>query len=94
MQCLTMFGVGAGMGYVAVGLSGLCQQDERRRICRLQAESKVEEDEWINVEGCKPSDIDENPKRNDDGLSDEKGRRPKKASKRFSLQGKPVVAKN
>ena len=30
----------------------------------------------------------------DDGLSYEKSRRPKKASKRFSLQGEPVVTKN
>jgi hypothetical protein len=48
----------------------------------------------IDVERCKPEDIDENPNPNDGGLSDEKARRPKKASERFSLQGKPVVAKN
>jgi hypothetical protein len=60
----------------------------------LQAEGEIEEDEWIDVERCKAKDIDENPHGNNDGLGDEKARRAKKTSERFSLQGKPVVAKN
>jgi hypothetical protein len=60
----------------------------------LQAEGEVEENEWVDVECCKPDRIDENPNGNDDGLSDEKTGRAKKASERFGLQGKPVVAKN
>ena len=79
---------------VAVGLARLSQQYQWSRICHLQADGEVEEDEWIDVECCKPEDIDQNPNRNDDSLSDEKARRAKKASERFSLQGKPVVAKD
>src|SRR4029077_15926273 len=94
VQSLTMFRVGEGMSGVAVGLAGLRQQYERSRIRRLQAEGEVEEDEWIDVERRKPEDVDENPNGNDARLSDEKARRAKKASERFSLQGKPVVAKN
>ena len=94
VQSLTMFRIGASMSGVAVGLAGLRQQYEWSRICRLQAEGEVEEDEWIDVERCKPDDVEENPNGNDGGLRDEKARRAKKASERFSLQGKPVVAKN
>jgi hypothetical protein len=94
VQSLTMFRIGERMSRVAVGLAGLRQQDEWSRICRLQAEGEVEEDEWIDVEFCKPEDIDENPHRNNEGLGDEKARRAKKASERFSLSksGAPVPA--
>ena len=61
MQSLTMFRVGEGMGRVAIGLARLREQDEWSRIRRLQAEGEVEEDEWIDVERCKPEDINENP---------------------------------
>ncbi len=54
-----MFRIGDGMSYVAVGLPGLCQQYEWSRICRLQAESEVEENEWVDVERGKPQDIAE-----------------------------------
>ena len=89
-----MFRIGEGMSGVAVGLAGLRQQYQWSRICRLQTEGEVEEDEWIDVKRRKPEDIRENPNGNNDSLSDEKGRRAKKASERLSLQGKPVVAKN
>jgi hypothetical protein len=75
-------------------LAGLRQQYEWSRVCRLQAEGKVEEDERVDVECCQPEDIDDYPNGHDDRLSYEKRRRAKKASERFSLQGKPVVAKN
>jgi hypothetical protein len=94
VQSLTMFRIGEGVSGVAVGLACLRQQYEWSRICRLQTEGKVEEDEWIDVERCKPEDVDENPNGNNGGLSDEKARRAKKASERFSLQDKPIVAKN
>src|SRR4051794_40144714 len=84
VQSLTMFRVGEGMSGVAVGLAGLREQYEWSRICRLQAKGKAEEDEWIDVVRCKPEHIDENPNGNDNDLSDEKARRAKKASERFS----------
>jgi hypothetical protein len=70
VQSLTMFRIGQGMSRIAVGLAGLRQQYEWSRICRLQAEGEVEEDERIDVECCKPKDIDENPHGNNDGLGD------------------------
>ena len=62
VQSLAMFRIGEGMSRVAVGLAGLRQQYEWSRICRLQAEGEVEEDEWIDVERRKPEDIDEKSK--------------------------------
>ena len=41
VQSLTMFRIGDGMSYVAVGLPGLRQQYERSRICGLQAEGEI-----------------------------------------------------
>ena len=41
VQGLPVFRVRLGMGNVAVSLSGLGQQDEWSRICRLEAESEV-----------------------------------------------------
>jgi len=86
VQGFTMFRIGKGMSGVAVGLPGLRQQYEWSRICRLQAESEVQENERVDVECCEPDGIDQNPNGNDAGLSDEKTRRTKKASERLSLQ--------
>jgi hypothetical protein len=94
MQRLAMFRVGHRMRRVAVRLAGLRQQYEWGRICCLQAESKVQEDKWIDVECCETEYIDEDPNTDNDGLSDEKSGCAKKTSERFSLQGKPVVSKN
>ena len=59
LQTLTMFRIGPGMSGVAVGLAGLSWQYQWSRICPLQANGEVEEDEWIDVERCKPEDIDQ-----------------------------------
>ena len=67
---------------VAVGLARLSQQYQWSRICHLQADGEVEEDEWIDVERGKPEDIDQNPNGKDDSLNDEKARRAKKRAKR------------
>ena len=88
-----MFRIGEGMSSIAVGLAGLRQQDEWSRICRFQAEGELRRMNGGDVERCQPEDIDENPWATMT-LGDEKARRAKKASERFSLQGKPVVAKN
>ena len=50
VQSLAMFRIGKRMCCVAVSLAGLSQQYEWSRICRLQAEGEVEEDERIDVE--------------------------------------------
>src|ERR1700733_8063276 len=94
MQVLAMFRIGDGVRLVAVGLTRLRQQNERRSIRRLQAEREVEQDERIDIKRCEPDDINKNPDRNDDRLPNKKHRRTKKPSKRLSLQGKPVITKN
>jgi hypothetical protein len=94
VQGLTMFGISEGMSHVAIGLPGLCQQDEWSRIRRLEAESEVQKNEWVDVEGCKSNRIDEDPNGDNDSLGDKETRRPEKASERFSPQGEPVVTEN
>ena len=94
VQILTMFRIGEGMSGVAVSLSGLRQQYKWSGVCGLKAKGEVQENERVDVECRKPDDVDEYPNGNDDGLSDEEPGCAKKASERFSLQGKPVVAKN
>ena len=51
-QVLSMLRVGVGVRFVAVRLSGLREQDERRRIGGLQAEGEVEQNERIEVEAA------------------------------------------
>ena len=48
VQSLKMFRIGERMGCVPIGLAGLRQQYEWSRICRLQAEGEVKEDERID----------------------------------------------
>jgi hypothetical protein len=55
--------VGLGVGLVTVGLPGLHQQDERRRIGRLHAESQVQQDKRIQVKPCHPGDVEDDPDR-------------------------------
>ena len=73
------------MSGVTVGLAGLREQYEWSRVCCLQAEGEVEENERVDVERRKPENIDEYPKCHDDGLSYEKRWRAEKASECFSL---------
>src|SRR5262245_44658869 len=46
---LAVLDVSLGLGLVAVRLSGLRQQDKRRRIGRLRAEGQVQQDKGIQV---------------------------------------------
>ena len=68
--------VGVGVRLVAVRLSGLRQQDERRGISCLQAEREIQQDEGIEVELGDADDIQGDPDRDDDGLYDQERRRP------------------
>ena len=46
---LAMLGVGLGERLVTIGLTGLCQQDERSGVGRLEGESEVEQNERVDV---------------------------------------------
>ena len=50
MELLAMFCISNSVDLVAVGLTRLCQQNKWCRIGRLQAEGKIEENEWVNIE--------------------------------------------
>lgn len=51
---LAVLGIGIGVGFVAVGLTGLREQDQRRGIGGLETEREIEQDEGIQVE-CDPA---------------------------------------
>ena len=68
---------------VAVGLAGLGEEDQRRRVGRLGREREVQQDERIRI----PSEadrggVDRDPQDDQDGLSDDEPGVPKKRAKR------------
>src|SRR5262249_24407488 len=75
-------------------LPGLGEQDQRRSVRRLQAESEVEEDEGVKVEMRETDDVDGHPEPHDDRLGHQEGRRTEKPCEALGLDGKPVVAED
>src|SRR5208282_4531337 len=86
--------VGARIHLIAVGLASLGEQDQRRRIGRLQRKGEVEQDERIDVELRPARHIDPDPYADDDRLADEKGRRAEEAGEGFRPQPERVAAEN
>jgi len=78
---------------IAVFLSVLCQQNQRRRVCRLHREHEIQQDEWVWVPAQRDGQhIDRNPDKDEKRLHDEKsgsakipGNALRKASERTSL---------
>jgi hypothetical protein len=70
------------------------EQDQRRRIGRLQRKGEVEQDEGIDVERRPARHVDPDPHGDDERLGDEKGRRAEEAGEGLRLQREPVAAKN
>jgi hypothetical protein len=93
-QRFAVLGIGIGVGFVAIGLAGLREQDQRCGVGRLEAESEVEEDERINIEMEEPGDIDDDPDGHDHSLRHEEERRPEKPRESLGFQGKPIVSKH
>ena len=89
-----MFSVGYGMSLVPVGLSGLSQEDEGRRVSRLQAEGKVEKYERVDVEYENSDAVQENPDGDNDRLADEEYWRSKEACERLGFERKPIGAES
>src|SRR6266704_545332 len=94
MEILAMLGVGDGMHFVAVGLSRLRQENERRGIGDLQAEGEVEQDEGIDVEVGQAGDVEGDPDADEDRLHDEKERRAEEAGEGLRLDREPIVAED
>ena len=82
------------MRFVAVGLAGLREEDERRGIGRLQTEGEVEENEGIDIEMDDADDVENNPNRHDEGLPNEEDGRAKEAGKGLRFERKPIVPEN
>ena len=93
-QVFPVLGIGLGVRLVPVGLAGLRQENQRRRIGRLETEGEIQEDEGIHVEARHPGDVDDNPDPHHDRLGDKENRGAEKARKRLGLQRKPVSTKN
>ena len=63
----------SGSGLVAVGLAGLREQDQRGGVGGLEGEGEVEQDERVGVPAQRDEgDVCRDPRRDDDGLADEK----------------------
>jgi len=65
---------------VAVGLTRLREQDQRRRVRGLRREDEVQEDERFRVPVVDERDrVERDPQRDDDRLADDVARRPEEA---------------
>jgi hypothetical protein len=91
-QRFTVLRIGIGLRLVAGGLTGLCQQNQRRGVGRLQAESEVQQDERVNVEGGHAKHVQADPQQHNQSLRAEKHRRTEEPRKRLGAQGEGVVA--
>jgi hypothetical protein len=65
VELLAMLGVGEARHLVAVGLTGLRQQDQGRGIGGLGREGEVEQNERIDVELGPADGVDPDPQRDD-----------------------------
>src|SRR4029077_19448936 len=92
MQVFAMFGVGDGMGLVAVRLARLGQQDQGCCISRLGAEGQVQQDEWVGVPDKRPENVEEDPDGHEDRLADQEGRGSEEAGEGFGLESERIIA--
>ncbi|MNG20132.1 hypothetical protein D3C84_1043590 [compost metagenome] len=88
-----MLRIGVGLGFVAGGLAGLGQQNQRCGVSRLQAERQVEQDERVQVKVSHAKQVEANPHHHDQRLRTEKGRCAEEARKGLGAQGKLVGTK-
>ncbi len=92
MQVFAMFGIGDGIGLVAVRLAGLGQQDQRCGIGGLGAEGQVQQDEGICIPDKRPEDVEQNPDGDEDRLADQESRGAEEAGEGFGLQPERIIA--
>src|SRR6185369_11617251 len=91
-QRLAMLGVRIRMGLVAIGLSGLGEQDERCGVRGLQAEREVQQDEGEDVESRETGAVQRDPDGDQDRLPDQECRRSEEAGEALGAHPEPVVA--
>ena len=92
-QVFPMLGIGVGVGFVAIRLTRLGQQDQGCGVGGLQAEREIEQDEWIDVEMDQARSVQGDPCSDEEGLPDQKSRRSKKPREGLGLEGKPIIPK-
>ena len=93
VQLFAMLRVGEARHLVAVGLTGLRQQDQRRGIGGLGREGEIEQNEGIDVELGPARGVDPDPQRDDEGLRDKEGRRAEEAREILRFLPEPVISK-
>lgn len=91
-QGLPVLCIGVGVRLVAIRLSGLREENQRRRVGGLEAEGEVEEDERVDVERREPHHVGRDPQPDDCRLADDERRRPEEAGKPLRLQAEPIPA--
>ena len=89
-----MLGVGEARHLVAVGLTGLRQQNQRRGIGGLGREGEVEQNERIDVELGPAGGVDPDPQRDDKRLRDQECRRAEEAGEILRFSPEPVVSES
>ncbi len=85
--------IGVGMGFVAIRLPCLGQQNQRCGVGGLQAEREIEKDEWIDIEMDEARRVQGDPCGDEEGLADQKSGRSKKPRKGLGLEREPIVPK-
>src|SRR6185295_6594353 len=70
------------------------QQDEGRRVGRLEAERQVEEDERVAVEMEEAPDVEDDPDSDNHALCDEKSRRAEETGEPLRLLPEPIAAES
>jgi hypothetical protein len=82
------------VGLIAIRLTRLCEQNERRGIGSLKTEGEIQEDERIEIEFENTGDVQSDPQKDHQRLSHEKERRSKKTGESLGLQGEPIIPEN
>ena len=84
-------GIRVGPGLVSLCLPGLCQKDEWRSICRLEAECEVQQDEGVRVEIDEELEpVEDDPRDDNDRLGDEVLRGPEEAGDPLGKGSEPA----
>ncbi len=90
----TVLGIGLGMGFVAIRLPGLRQQNQRGGVGGLKTECQVQKNKGIQIKTEDSDDIQDNPDGDDHSLAYQKKRGAKKTGEGFGLQGKPIITED
>ena len=69
-ESFPMLRIGVGVRFVAIGLSGLREQNEGRRVRGLETERQIKQDEGIDVKLREPHDVETDPDGDDERLGD------------------------